>query len=253
MILNSIEQGAGPPLILLHGLFGAAKNLGVIARGLATHARVISLDLRNHGDSPHHAAMSYPVMANDVTETIAALGITTTALAGHSMGGKIAMHVALAHPGLITKLAVLDIAPVTYQHGYDAYAAAMQQLPLTTSLTRSAADAALTAAIPDANYRAFLLNNLILGEQPRWRVGLNEIRAAMGQMLQWQDPPGAAPFPNPALFLRGANSDYVRPSSYDKITALFPHSQIKTIEHAAHWLHADQPKPVIAALQEFLL
>ncbi|MDR3520135.1 MAG: alpha/beta fold hydrolase [Acidocella sp.] len=252
MILNSIEQGAGPSVILLHGLFGTAKNLGVIARGLAPHARVISLDLRNHGDSPHNAAMSYPIMAHDVAETIAALGITAAALVGHSMGGKIAMHVALADPTLVNKLVVMDIAPVTYQHGYDAYAAAMQQLPLTPSLTRSAADAALAAAIPDATYRAFLLNNLILGGQPRWRVGLNEIRAAMPEMLKWQEPPGAA-FPNPALFLRGGNSDYVRAASQEKIMALFPHATIKTIENAAHWLHADQPQAVIAALQEFLL
>lgn len=252
MILNSIEQGAGPPLILLHGLFGAAKNLGVIARGLAPHWRVVSLDLRNHGDSPHNAAMSYPIMASDVVETITALGITTAALAGHSMGGKIAMHVALAHPDRITKLAVMDIAPVTYMHGYDAFAAAMQALPLTPSLTRGVADTALAAAIPDPNYRAFLLNNLILGTQPRWRVGLDEIRAAIPEMLKWQDPP-SAPFPNPALFLRGGNSEYVRPSSHEKITALFPHSTIKTIENAAHWLHADQPQAVITALQEFLL
>ncbi len=252
MILNSIEQGAGPPLILLHGLFGSAKNLGAIARGLAPQFRVVSLDLRNHGDSPHDAAMSYPIMADDVAETIATLGITTAVLAGHSMGGKIAMHVALAHPGLITKLAVLDIAPVTYMHGYDDFAAAMQALPLTSSLTRSAADAALAAAIPEPTYRAFLLNNLILGGQPRWRVGLDEIRAAMPEMLKWQDPL-SAPFPNPALFLRGGNSDYLRESSHEKITALFPHVTIKTIENAAHWLHADQPKAVIAALQEFLL
>ncbi len=251
MILNSIEQGSGQPIILLHGLFGAAKNLGVLARGLSTQARVISLDLRNHGDSPHSAEMTYPAMANDVAETIAALGIQSAMLAGHSMGGKTAMHVALKHPDLISKLAVLDIAPVTYQHGYDAFAAAMQQLPLTPSLTRAVADATLANNIPDPSYRAFLLNNLILGDAPRWRVALNEIRAAMPEMLKWQDPPHTVPFPNPALFLHGGKSDYVRPSAHEKIAALFPNSKIQTIENAAHWLHAEQPKAVVAALQEF--
>ena len=146
---------------------------------------------------------------------------------------------------------IARIAPVTYTHGYDAFAAAMQALPLSPSLTRSTADATLAAVIHEPNYRAFLLNNLVLGNAPRWRVGLDEIRAAMPEMLKWQDPQ-CPPFPNPALFLRGGNSDYVRPSAHEKITALFPHATIKTIENAAHWLHADQPKPVVAALQEFL-
>ncbi|HQT63263.1 MAG: alpha/beta hydrolase [Acidocella sp. 20-57-95] len=251
MILNSIEQGSGQPIILLHGLFGAAKNLGVLARGLSACARVISLDLRNHGDSPHSAEMTYPAMAHDVAETIAALGIHSAMLVGHSMGGKTAMHVALNHPDLISKLAVLDIAPVTYQHGYDAFAAAMQQLSLSPSLTRAVADATLAENIPDPSYRAFLLNNLILGDAPRWRVALNEIRAAMPEMLKWQDPPDTAAFPNPALFLHGGKSDYVRPSAHEKIAALFPDARIETIENAAHWLHAEQPQAVVAALQAF--
>jgi pimeloyl-ACP methyl ester carboxylesterase len=257
MILNSIETGGGPPaasqpLILLHGLFGAAKNLGVIARGLSTQARIISLDMRNHGDSPHAPAMDYLSMADDVAETAAALNIKTALVVGHSMGGKTAMSLALSRPALVQKLVVMDIAPVAYNHGYDSYVAAMRALPLTPSLTRHEADAALASAIPEAPMRSFLLNNLILGATPRWRLGLPEIAAAMPQLIGWQDPPGATPYTGPTLFLRGATSDYVRDSFREAILARFPGAAEKTIADAGHWLHAEQPAAVIAALKEFL-
>jgi len=252
MILNSIEAGAGNPVILLHGLFGAAKNLGVIARALAENARVISLDLRNHGDSPHAASMDYPAMAADIAETFAAHGITTAMVVGHSMGGKTAMTLALTQPERVRKLVVMDIAPVSYTHSFAPYAAAMRSLPLTSTLTRHAANAALTEAIPEPAMRAFLLNNLILGDTPRWRVALPEIAAAMPELIAWQDPPAAKPYTGPALFLRGATSDYVHDSAWPVILDKFPLAVHKTIANAGHWLHAEQPDLVIAALKEFL-
>lgn len=255
MILNSIEQGTEsidrPPVILLHGLFGTAKNLGVIARALATHRRVLSLDLRNHGESPHDASMTYQAMAMDVVETLAAKNISTALLVGHSMGGKTAMMTALNHPELVAKLAVLDIAPVNYTHSYNDYAAAMIALPLTPGLTRNQADAALATGIPEPTYRAFLLNNLILGDTPRWRVALPEIKAAMPNLIKWNDPEGH-PYTGPTLLLRGGNSDYVQPSADAKILALFPNAQRGTIDGAGHWLHAEKPREVIAVLEEFL-
>jgi pimeloyl-ACP methyl ester carboxylesterase len=251
MILNSIEHGEGSPIILLHGLFGAAKNLGVIARALAKQARVISLDLRNHGDSPHEAAMTYGLMAADVAETLAAKNIASARVVGHSMGGKTAMTLALTCPELVYKLAVMDIAPVSYKHSYDDYAAAMLALPLHPNLTRHDADAALADAIPEPAFRSFLLNNLILGEAPRWRVALPEIKAAMPELIKWEDPQ-AAPYEGPTLFLRGSNSDYVRPSADEKIRLLFPNAEQMTIEGAGHWLHAEKPREVIGALEGFL-
>jgi pimeloyl-ACP methyl ester carboxylesterase len=252
MILNSIEQGNGPPIILLHGLFGAAKNLGVIARALASHATVLSLDLRNHGESPHAAGMGYATLAADVAETIAARGVTSAMVVGHSMGGKTAMALALSQPALVQKLVVMDIAPVTYNHGYDGYVAAMQALSLTPALTRQQAGAALAEAVPDAAMRAFLLNNLILGPAPRWRIALPEIAAAMPDILAWQDPPNATPYRGPTLFLRGENSSYMRDNAWQPILDKFPAAVQKTIANAGHWLHAEQPDLVIAALKEFL-
>jgi len=252
MILNSIETGAGAPVVLLHGLFGAAKNLGVIARGLSGRARVISLDMRNHGESAHADGMGYADMAGDVAETMAALGLPGAMVVGHSMGGKTAMSLALSRPEMVEKLVVMDIAPVAYRHGHDSYVAAMRALPLTPSLTRHEADAALAEAVPEPAMRSFLLNNLILGAAPRWRLGLAEIAGAMPRLMGWQDPAGGEPYTGPTLFVRGATSDYVPDSAWGAIVERFPGAVEKTIAEAGHWLHAEQPAAVIAALKEFL-
>jgi esterase len=252
MILNTMIQGDGPPLVLLHGLFGAAKNLGVVARGLSTQARVISMDLRNHGESPHSSVMNFPVMAADVVETCAALGVTQARVLGHSMGGKTAMALALTQPNFVERLVVMDIAPVTYNHGYDDFTQAMQAVPLSPSLTRHEADAVLARAVESPAIRAFLLNNLILGDTPHWRLGLDEITAAMPGLLAWEDFPGAVPYTGPALFLHGGDSNYVRPSANAAIQRLFPNAERETVEGASHWMHADKPKQVIASLKRFL-
>jgi pimeloyl-ACP methyl ester carboxylesterase len=251
MILNTLISGEGPPLVLLHGLFGAAKNLGALARGLSPQFRVFSMDLRNHGDSPHGAAMDFVTMAGDVADTCAALGVTSTRVAGHSLGGKTAMMLALLRPELVERLAVLDIAPMRYDHDYDDYVKAMQAIPLHPGLSRGEADAALAGVVKAAPMRAFLLNNLSLGEAPHWRAGLEEIGAALPVLLGWNEPPGGGPYGGPALFLRGGESDYVPDAVVPVIRRLFPHAVVETVEGAGHWLHAEKPAQVLASLLGF--
>jgi pimeloyl-ACP methyl ester carboxylesterase len=252
MILNSIDTGTGECFVLLHGLFGAAKNLGVIARALAGRGRVISLDMRNHGESPHGADMRYETMAGDVVETMAALGVGEATIIGHSMGGKVGMTLALTRPELVARLAVLDIAPVAYSHGHDAFVRAMKAVPLEPGLLRSRADELLAAYVPEAAYRAFLLNNLLLGDGPRWRLGLDEIHGAMADLTGWEEPAGVRPYEGKAIFIRGENSDYVRQSAAPAIARLFPTAGLFTIAGAGHWLHAEKPEAVVAALLGFL-
>jgi pimeloyl-ACP methyl ester carboxylesterase len=249
MILNSQQTGTGAPVLLLHGLLGSAKNLGVIARGLADRARVISIDLRNHGASLHDEAMDYPTMAADIVATMADLAIPKADIVGHSMGGKVAMRLALERPDLVGRLAVLDIAPVRYRHGFADYLHAMRGIELSPALTRHEADAALSKAVPEAHFRAFLLNNLVLGESPHWRAALPEIAASMSDILDW--PAMDAQFDGPVLFLGGAKSTYI-PGHEPAIAALFPHAQIEMIENASHWLHAEQPGLIVSMLRRFL-
>ncbi|MGH7044740.1 MAG: alpha/beta fold hydrolase [Acetobacteraceae bacterium] len=246
MILHAAEQGAGPPLALLHGLFGAGRNLGVIARALAPRFRVIALDLRNHGDSLHAPSMAYPEMAEDVAETLAGMDALPAHLLGHSMGGKVAMRLALDRPGVVQHLIVADIAPVANPPHFEAIADAMQVLP--PGLGRAEADAALASAVPDPALRAFLLQNWRDG---RWRIGLGAIIANMAAIEGWDSPAGAR-FDGPTLFVGGARSDYIRPEYRPAIRALFPAARFVTIKNAGHWLHADKPAAVIAVVEAFL-
>ena len=252
MILRAVELGAGdgPPLVLLHGLFGRAHNFGTVQRRLATTRRVLALDLRNHGASGHDAVMDYPTMAADVAETLAAAGIVSCVLVGHSMGGKAAMALALGQAaGLLAGLVVADIAPVPYPPHFRTYADAMRSLPLAPGLTRLAADAALAPAIPDRGVRAFLLQNLRPGADPAWTCGLREIAAALPTVEGF--PPVTTRFAGPTLVVSGGRSDYVRPEHAAVFREAFPASRATVLPGAGHWLHAEDPDGFVAAVDGF--
>ncbi|MES2711496.1 MAG: alpha/beta fold hydrolase [Pseudomonadota bacterium] len=248
--LNAVDVGSGPPLVLLHGLFGAAQNWGTIQTALAPEHRVISLDLRNHGASPHADSMGYAEMAEDVAATLTELDVPSAAILGHSMGGKVAMTLALTRPALVERLVVADMAPAAYPPHLRGVVTAMQALPVAPGLTRRAADAALAATIPEAGLRAFLLQNLRFDAAPAWRIGLDEIAAAMPAIEGW-DPPDAQ-YAGPVLFIAGARSDYIRPDHAGAIAALFPAARHAVVANAGHWIHAENPAGFLDALRPFL-
>jgi pimeloyl-ACP methyl ester carboxylesterase len=251
MILSGTDQGEGPGIVLLHGLFGQSRNLGALARPLvADGRRVLSLDLRNHGGSPHADAMDYPVMADDVVETMDAHGIAMGAILGHSMGGKVAMRLALGRPDRVERLIVADIAPVPNPPNFGPLAVVMATIDPAT-MTRAEADRALSEAASDPSVRAFLLQNARFGAGGGWRIGLSEIRAALPRIEGWDAPFGAR-YTGPTMFIRGARSGYVRDADIPAIRATFPAAEIVTITDAGHWLHADKPDAVAAAVLAFL-
>ena len=252
MILNAIETGRGdPPLVLLHGLFGSARNFGTVQRAFAQHRRTVALDLRNHGASPHASDMRYATMAADVLETLERLGALPATLLGHSMGGKAAMQAALLRPDAVARLIVADIAPVPYPPQLLATAKALAALPLTAGMTRAQGDAALADAVPDAGMRAFLLQNLQLGAAPAWRIGLAEIIAGFRDIEAW-DASATAHFAGPTLFIAGAASHYIRPEHRPVIRSLFPRARFVTLKNAGHWLHADNAEGFVAVVEAFL-
>lgn len=257
MLLNALSLGDAadgrPPLVLLHGLFGSARNWGQHQKALAAKGRqVVTMDLRNHGDSPHGPVPSYATMAEDVAETLAELGIARCRLLGHSMGGKVAMRLALARPDLLERVIVADIAPRTYVHGNKDLTAAMLALQITPGMTRAEASAALAERIPDPMIRSFLLLNLRLGSaQPNgWRIGLSELSEAMPVIEGWE--PVEDQYTGPALFLSGSRSHYVPEEAQPAIRALFPSVRFETVPEAGHWLHVDNPAGFIAAISPFL-
>ncbi len=244
MMLNAVEMGQGAPLVLLHGLFGRSGNFGVVQRRMAERGRVIALDLRNHGDSPHAEGMGYAVMAEDVRQTLAAMGALPATVMGHSMGGKVAMALALTRPEAVTKLIVSDIAPVASPPRFRGIATAM--LGLTAGLSRVEASAALAPAVEDAGLRQFLLQNWRPGGG--WRIGLAEIAAGLATIEDWPVIE-AAPYGGPALFIVGGKSDFIGEADRPVIRRLFPSARFVTLRNAGHWVHADDPEGFLAVLQ----
>jgi esterase len=251
-LLHHTETGQGPVLVLLHGLFGSSTNLRGLAHALANRWRVLAVDLRNHGGSPHHDSMSYAEMAGDIRDLLDALDIARATLIGHSMGGKVAMVFALTEPERVMSLAALDIAPVAYARRYDNLIAALQSLDLASLGSRQEADRRLRVGIPNHALRLFLLQNLVRkGDRFSWRLHLPALARNMDALEGFPEFETAR-FPGPALFLRGGNSGYLEPTSHGVIRARFPHAVIESVDGAGHWLHVEKPEPVIAFLRGFL-
>jgi len=245
--------GAGPPVAILHGLFGAGRNWATIAGRLAARRRVVALDLRNHGNSPWAETMSYEEMADDVCATLQALGIGRFALIGHSMGGKAAMMAALGHGAAVARLVVVDIAPAAYPPRHLDYARAMRALDLAAIRRRGEADAALAAAVPDPAERAFLLQNLALdGGNARWRLNLAAIERALPDLAGFPALPAGVAYRGPALFIAGGRSDFLLPAHQPAIRALFPEARVERIGDAGHWLHAERPQAFLDLVEPFL-
>ena len=252
MELNAIVTGEGTPLVILHGLFGSARNWGLIARGLADVRQVHALDAPNHGASPWTETMSYDGMAADVADYIERRGLIPCDILGHSMGGKTAMVLSLDRPELVEGLVVVDIAPVAYvRASYPDYIEAMRSVDLSALHRRADIEAALAPAIPDPALRAFLLQNLVSEHgRFRWRLNLDGIAASLPALVGF--PERAAGFDGPATFLAGERSDYIRPRDETAIRRFFPHSTVVEIGQAGHWPHADQPKKFLAAVRKAL-
>lgn len=255
LALNAVAQGDGPPVVILHGLFGSARNWGSIARRLAKGGRrAIAADLRNHGDSPRDNRMDYGAMAEDVARLIEERAGGRAAVVGHSLGGKVAMVLALARPALVERLVVVDIAPVAYRATLGAYASALRALPLRPGMRRAEADRLLAGTVPDPAERAFLLQNLVFDADgaPRWKPDLAAIEAAMPLIAAFPELPRHARYDGPVLVVRGERSAYVRPEHYEPTLALFPRAVFVTVPGAGHWVQAEAPEAFLRAVEPFL-
>ena len=245
--------GDGPPLIILHGLFGSARNWRTIAKGLAGRHRVFSLDLRNHGESPWADDMSYAAMAEDVRAFMSAQGLEAAAVIGHSMGGKAAMALALETPAFLGALIVVDIAPVARPLDLRDYARFMAALDLSCAPRRADVGDRLATAIPDRAVRAFLLQNLVAeGGKLRWRLNLAAIDAQMEAIGGFPEDLLDRRYDGPVHFITGAESGYVKPEHRDLILRLFPNTTMSVIAGAGHWVHAEKPESFLRVADRFL-
>ena len=246
------EDSGQTPLLIVHGLYGSARNWNVISKRMSAERPVISVDMRNHGESPRADSHSYPDMAQDLAEVIAAHAGGRAHVMGHSMGGKAAMTLALMQPDCLASLCVADIAPVAYGHSQIQFARAMMGMDLTGLNGRGDADARLAETVEDAGIRAFLLQSLDLKAQPpRWRLNLPVLAAEMDKIVGWPEAVAGA-FNGSTLFLSGGASDYVLPEHRPAIRDLFPSARFAAIPGTGHWLHAEKPREFEAALTAWL-
>lgn len=243
---------ANPTVVILHGLFGSGRNWMSVSRRLADAWHVVTPDLRNHGGSPWRPPHTYAAMAADVVALIERIG-GPVALVGHSMGGKAAMVAALACPQLVSRLAVVDVAPVTYESTMLDYANAMRAARLDGVTRRAEVDRQLVDAVPELGTRAFLLQNLVLEPgNVHWRVDLDTLAAAMTDISAFPEIPGGVTYDGKTIVVIGGRSHYVRPDHGPVIRSLFPRAQPVVVPDSGHWVHAERLDAFVEILRDFL-
>ena len=251
MKLHYQIQGQGKPLVIIHGLFGSADNWRSMAKYFSKQYQVITVDLRNHGQSPHSDHQSLADMAEDIYELCQQLSLNTVNILGHSLGGKVAMKFTELYEKHVDKLVVVDISPRQHEGQHTPLMDAMMALPLSELHSRKQVDEALAVSIQDPKVRQFLLMNLSLeGKQLKWRINLPALKANYKEFM-------SAVFTESntnktSLFVYGEHSDYVTEQDRQDIKQLFPYAEFAAIP-SGHWVHAERPQQFKQVVEEFLI
>ena len=235
------------PLLIVHGLYGSARNWGVISKRLSDEREIFAIDQRNHGDSQWCETQSYFDMAGDLQEFLEHFG--SMAVLGHSMGGKAAMVLSILKPSLVEKLVIADIAPVSYFHDNTQYIRAMKNVQLDKLATRTDAIIQLAESVPKPELRSFFAQSIDL-KNKRWKLNLDVLESEIEKIISF--PQLSGKFEKVSLFLSGALSNYLQITHRPTIKKLFPKAKFAKIPNAGHWLHAEKPREFEAAVRTFL-
>lgn len=251
--LHHTRSGEGSPVVLLHGLFGSGSNLGALARALQDSRAVYSVDLPDHGRSGWLDELTLANMASSVGAWMAHQGLPSAQFVGHSLGGKVAMQLALAQPRLVSSAVVADIAPVDYPPHHDGVFAALDAVAAAQCTSRQAAQAMMARHLEELQVIQFLLTSLRREADGvyRWRFNLEGLKRGYGAVRA--APAAAAPYPGPVLFIKGGESDYIREEHRSRILHLFPRASVKIMPGCGHWLHAERPGLFNSLVRRFVL
>ncbi len=267
MAIHFQTMGQGTPLILIHGLFGTSDNLKALAKELADTYLVYLIDLPAHGDSDSVFPLTIPNVANTITEFIKEQGLNNVALLGHSLGGKMAMEIAISNPTLVSRLIVADIAPVQYTRRHDEIMESLNAVPVHSIKSRKEADQILAQNIPELGVRSFLLKSLVRvtsikdattinrpdkGNELKgwtWRFDLESLCKYYDELIKANSD---LEYNGPTLFIIGNESDYVKKDYQPEIIKRFPAVQAKIIDGAGHWLHSERAVAFTKICRDFL-
>ena len=250
LFYEEFGESANESLVIIHGFFASSRNWRQMAKKLASDFHVYVVDMRNHGSSPHHVDMDYPLMAEDLRSFMDEHQLPSAHLLGHSMGGKVAMWFALNYPQRVDHLIVADISPESYQHSFNHTIQSLKDIPLAKISNRKQADEFLSSAIPEQSYRLFLLQNLQLVDgKYKWRVDLDIFYQTADNIVTFPELGALKPSSDKVLFMMGGNSNYTNKEAIDRY---FPKADIVVLEGANHWLHVDDPDGFLLNVTAFL-
>ena len=258
------KYGSGPPLIILHGLYGSSDNWVSVAKSLSSRFTVYLPDQRNHGQSPHNPVHDYDSMKNDLYDLAGELKLQKFFLAGHSMGGKTAVNFALTWPDKLYGLLVADISPFVSEYGNPVSYAhhknildSILSIDFKSARTREVVEKLLSRTIDSDITRGFILKNLKRESDNSfsWKLNASALLENLGRIME-----GIEPGDNyseelsgfPVFFLKGEYSDYLPESDFPKIRRIFPAADFIIIPGSGHWIHADNPEAVRECLLRFL-
>ncbi|KAJ7129133.1 alpha/beta-hydrolase [Mycena epipterygia] len=236
------ENKTSGAIVILHGLFGSSRNWGAHSRSFARnlHRPVYALDLRNHGASEHAQPMTYSAMAADVIHFIQRNSLSDVSLIGHSMGGKVAMTVALESslpPSTLSKLIVVDIAPSKGElsNEFKGYISAMKKIEAAKVSNRKEALEILQEYEKNPDVCAFLLTNLT----PRpngshFRIPVNLIGESIQEMGSFPFNPEETQWKGKTLFIKGSKSSYINRHNIPLAEKFFPAMSIENLD-TDHW------------------
>jgi len=266
---NSSTSSSSPPIVISHGMLGSRSNWTSIAKQIhkTTGRRVVTVDARNHGESPHTEDMDYHSMAADLSLLITSLHLGPVTLVGHSMGGRTSMHLALTSPSTLHSLVVVDVSPVNQEfdatstsqwnmeHFFHCLKAVTFDQDLGLSAARKDADRQLAERIRDPGLRAWLLMNLRqdpVTKEVGWRIHLAAIHSAFLRAIAVFPEPGGRLYAGPTLFLGGGDSDYIPVHDHGAIQETFPRARFEYVGGAGHWVHSQKPREFMDTLLKFI-
>lgn len=253
MKLHFRTLGSGEPLIILHGVFGSSDNWQTLGKIFAEKFKVYLVDLRNHGNSPHSDDFSYELMVEDLIELMTDERMDSAHILGHSMGGKVAMHLATGFPEKVKRLMVVDIAPKYYPPHHHQIFDGFHSVKLDSITSRKEADDQMASIITNMGVRQFILKNLTRDGDGNfvWKLNVSAIEKAIEAVGEGLDK--EVSFAGSSLFIGGGKSDYIGQDDHQLIQSLFPNAAIKTVEGAGHWVHAEKPEELKNLVLDFLL